>query len=38
MYKYNRSYSPYYYGDKYGVAHGEGSEFSLNFAKEKKNG
>ena len=37
MYKYIRSCSPYYYGDKYRVAHGEGSEFSLNFAKGEKN-
>jgi len=37
MYKYNRSYSPYYYGDKYRGAHGEASEFSLNFAKGDKN-
>jgi hypothetical protein len=37
MYKYIRSYSPFNYGDKYGGAHGEASEFSLNFAKEKKN-
>ena len=38
MYKYIRSYSPYYYGDNMEHATwGRCSKISLNFAKEKKN-
>ena len=38
LYKYNIQYTPFYYGDRKGDAHGDVSNFSLNFAKEKKNG